>query len=157
MLFSLFNDSKAEEMQSRTPSTAPARHLAVTKELDPDQWTVYFKNVLQKNFPQYVLKENVPVTELTGDVHDVFKLYKERPNQVYKAEWGKPYDFVLYAGDTPKAVVMLGIDHVHQSKVVYLISKMFAKKLKVPYLGFYLQFPNEESYVVERVRKALAE
>jgi hypothetical protein len=151
------NDAKEEEAQSQAPSPAPVQNLVVTKVINPDEWKEYFRNTLLKNFPQYILKENVPVTELTGDVHDVFKLYKERPNQVYKAEWGKPYDFVLYSGDTPKAVVMLGTGNVHQSKVVYLISKMFAKKLKVPYLGFYLQFPNEESYVVKRVREALAE
>ena len=34
---------------------------------------------------------------------------------------------------------------------------MFAKKLQIPYVGFYTQFPNTEEYVVGRVRNELGE
>lgn len=121
----------------------------------PKDWESYFRNILQKNFPQFTVKENVPVTELTGDINDVFRLYKERPNQVYKAEWGKPYNFVLYSEGKAKAVIMLATTNEHSVKVTYLISKMFAKKLNVPYLGFYTKFNNKEEYVVNRIKNIL--
>ena len=75
--------------------------------------------------------------------------------QVYKAEWGKDYDFVLYSDGKPKAIVMLGDGHCHSKHVDYLIARMFAKKLNVPYIGFYLEFPNKEDYVVGRIREQL--
>ena len=118
-----------------------------------EEWHAYFKQVITKNFSQFTLREGVPVTDLTGDVNDVFKLYAGRPNQVYKAEWGRPYDFVLSAEGKTKAVVMLGSGHSHNANVKYLISKMFAKKLGVPYIGFYIQFPNDEAYVVKRIKE----
>lgn len=129
----------------------PAQHIVET----PKDWESYFRDILQKNFPQFTVKENVPVTELTGDINDVFRLYKERPNQVYKAEWGKPYNFVLYSEGKAKAVIMLATTNEHSVKVTYLISKMFAKKLNVPYLGFYTKFNNKEEYVVNRIKNIL--
>lgn len=129
----------------------PTQHVVET----PKDWGAYFMDILQKNFPQFTVKENVPVKELTGDINDVFKLYKERPNQVYKAEWGKPYDFVLYSGNKATAVIMLAATNEHSVKVTYLISKMFAKKLNVPYIGFYTKFNNKEEYVVNRIKSIL--
>lgn len=112
-----------------------------------------YKPILTKHFSQFTLREDVPVTDLTGDVNDVFRLYKTRSNQVYKAEWGRPYDFVMLEGGKAKAVVMLGRPHSHQNKVKYLISKLFAKKLGVPYISFYIQCPNNEAYVVKRIKE----
>jgi hypothetical protein len=126
-------------------------------QLSEAEWHAHFKDILGNHFARYAVKENVPVTELTGNVQDVLDLYDGRPNQVYKAEWGRPYDFVLYAEDKPKAVIMLGTGHCHSKQVVYLISRMFAKKIHVPYLGFYTQFPNKEDYVVRRIREELGE
>lgn len=122
---------------------------------DSAKWKAYFREILQKNFPKYAFKEDYPVDELVGDTYDVFKLYQDRPNQVYKAEWGKPYDFVLYLEGKVVGVIMLGADHTHNKNVKYLISKMFAKKIKVPYIGFYTNFPNKEDYVCKRIKSII--
>lgn len=121
------------------------------------EWHAYFADILRNHFPQYTVKEHVPVTELTGDVSDVFQLYERRPNQVYKDEWGRPYDFVLFHGDKAVTAVMLGEGHCHSTAVKYLISRMFAQKLNIPYQGFYTQFPNKEDYVVNRIREGLGQ
>ena len=126
-------------------------------QLTEAEWQVRFRDILLNHFAQYSFKENVPVTELTGDVQDQLGLYADRPNQVYKAEWGKPYNFVIYADDKPKAVIMLGPGRSHISRVVYLISRMYAKKLDLPYLGFYTHFSNRDDYVINRIREALGE
>lgn len=116
----------------------------------------YFAEILTTEFPQCGVAENVPVTDLTGFVSDEFQLYKTRPRQVYQAAWGAPYSFVLYAGGGPKAVVMLGGGHSHDQNVKYLISRMYAKKMGLPYINFYTQMPNERTYVIQRIRKFLA-
>ena len=103
----------------------------------------------------YTIREKVPVTDLVGFVSDEEQLYTTRPRQVYKAEWGQPYTFVLEVGGTPKAVVMLGKGHSHDENVKYLIARMYAEKLNLPYINFYTQMPNERNYVIGRIRKFL--
>ena len=98
----------------------------------------------------------MPVTELAGNASDSFKLYETRPTQAYKAEWGQPYTFVLSEGGAPKGIVMLGSGHSHDAKVKYLISRMCAKKLGLPYINFYTQMPNKEDYVVGRINKFMS-
>lgn len=113
----------------------------------------YFAEILSTEFPQYSTKRNVPVTDLAGNVTDEFKLYESRPLQSYKAEWGVPYSFVLYQGGAPAGIVMLGEGSSHTRNVKYLISRMYAKKLGLPYINFYTQFPNERAYVIKRIRE----
>jgi len=48
---------------------------------------------------------------------------------------------------------MLGAGDSHSRKVKYLISRMYAKKMGLPYINFYTQMPNERDYVVERIEK----
>ena len=88
-----------------TPSSQPTLSSRPTpepqtrvfdRERSDGEWVAYFREILQSEFPQYTFRENVAVVELVGDANDEFKLYKSRPQQAYKAEWGKPYSFVLY-------------------------------------------------------------
>jgi hypothetical protein len=117
----------------------------------------FFRDILQTEFSEYELSEKVAVTELAGDANDSFKLYKTRPHQAYKAEWGEPYTFVLRRNGEVKGVVMLGDKRSHTERVKYLISRMYAKKLDIPYIAFYTHLPNEIAYVVLRIRKMLKE
>lgn len=119
------------------------------------EWMAYFREILATEFPQYAVRENVPVPELTGYVSDEFSLYGDRSNQVYKAEWGKPYDFVMYLNGVPKAAIVFGRASQHKHKVKHLISRMYAKRLNMVYIGFYLQFPNYRPYVVNRIKEHL--
>ena len=155
-LFSKVIEVIKENASTSSSSTANvSQPKAQYVDLSVEEWVAYFKGILETRFPEYSVKENVPVTELTGDVEETFQLYETRPYRAYKAEWGKDYDFVLYSDGKPKAVVMLGDGHCHSKHVDFLISRMFAKKLDVPYIGFYLEFPNEEEYVVGRIREQL--
>lgn len=145
---------REQERASYAKTTNPAPRYEPAPGL-PGDGKAYFKELLGRRFPQYTLAENVPVQTLVGNTSDMFTLYVDRPNQVYRAEWGKPYDFVLYQDGQPKGIVMLGTGRVHQKQVKYLIAKMYAKKLGIPYIGFYTQFPNREDYVVDRIRKEI--
>lgn len=138
----------------------PARPAAATPKPEPEperetitDFPAYFAEIIGTEFPQYSTKRNVPVTELAGNATDEFKLYATRPQQSYKAEWGAPYSFVLYQGATPAGIVMLGDGSSHSKNVKYLISRMYAKKLGLPYINFYTQYPNERAYVVNRIRE----
>ena len=138
---------------SSTPSYTPTTEAP---DWSDAQWLAFFREILKTDFAEYDIKENVPVMEIAGAVSDEFQLYRTRPKQVYKAEWGQPYTFVMYQGGAPKAVVMLGSGHSHSANVKYLIARMFAKKSDLPYINFYTQMPNEREYVVSRIGKFLA-
>lgn len=146
----LFGDRKEE-----APKTV--RKQAEYPLAGMSDWQIknYFKDILITNFPEYELKESIPVTEIFGDANDSFQLYKTRPYQAYKAEWGEPYTFVMYREGVIKGVVMIGDERSHHQRVKYLISRMYAKKGGLPYINFYTNMPNQTEYVAERVRKFL--
>ena len=143
-----------EKREARQASPSQYR-FPRTVERTPAEWESYFRDILLRNFSSYTIRENVPVTDLVGFANDEAQLYTTRPTQAYKAEWGQPYSFVLEADGKAKAVVMLGNGHSHDSNVKYLIARMYAEKLDLPYINFYTQMPNERNYVIERIRKFL--
>ena len=145
------SEQPARQAQPVQRNVAPA----VQREKTAAEWEAYFKEILLSEFSSYSIREKVKVTDLVGFVSDEAQLYTTRPRQVYKAEWGQPYTFVLESSGSPKAVVMLGNGHSHDSNVKYLIARMYAKKLDIPYINFYTQMDNERGYVIERIRKFL--
>jgi len=153
-----------DESKQSAPSTQQVRPAqrpvtptveTVEREKTDAEWNSYFKEILLNEFPSYTIRENIPVTDLAGFVSDEEQLYTTRPRQVYKAEWGQPYTFVLENGGKAVATVMLGKGHSHDENVKYLIARMYAEKLSLPYINFYTQMPNERSYVIGRIRKFL--
>lgn len=144
----------AQPTQQPKPTTQPTES-AYEKEKTPAEWVAYFRDILMTEFPLYTIRENVAVTDVVGFANDEFQLYKTRPTQAYKAEWGQPYTFVLEKDGKAKGVVMLGNGHSHYNNVKYLIARVYAKKLGVPYINFYTQMENERGYVIGRIRKFL--
>ena len=142
----------AEPVREARP-TQRAAAQPVKREKTDAEWEAYFRDILQSEFSSYSIREKVPVTDLAGFASDEAQLYTTRPTQVYKAEWGQPFTFVLESDGTPKAVVMLGKGHSHDENVKYLVTRMYAEKLNLPYINFYTQMPNERNYVIGRIRK----
>ena len=147
--------AKQETAAKPAPAAAPVRDTAPAPEKTDAEWRAYFREIIQSECAGYSVREDVPVTELVGNVSDEFQLYRTRPRQVYKAEWGMPYTFVLYQGGAPKGVVMLGDGHSHSANVKYLIARMYTKKIGIPYINFYTQMPNERGYVAGRLHRFL--
>lgn len=149
-------NSQKEARPMQQAQARPSQNYAapaVEKEKTASEWNAYFKEILMSEFPSYTIRENVKVTDLVGFVADECQLYTTRPTQVYKAEWGQPYTFVLESDGKAKGVVMLGNGHSHDAGVKYLIARMYTEKLGIPYINFYTQMPNERSYVIGRIRK----
>ena len=157
-LFSKLVDVVKENIETAAakPTPQPATpHYEEEIVRTDSEWLAYFREILATAFPQYTVRENVPVTDIAGFANDEFQLYKTRPRQAYKAEWGQPYTFVLEQLGSVKGVVMLGNGHSHDSNVKYLIARMYAKKMGIPYINFYTQMPNERDYVISRISKFL--
>ena len=149
------NNNAKPAQQARVTQASAYQEKEEEIERTDAEWEAYFRDILQDAFSSYSIREKVPVTNLAGFAADEFKLYKTRPTQAYKAEWGQPYSFVLESGGSAKGVVMLGNGHSHDSNVKYLIARMYAKKLGIPYINFYTQMPNDRNYVIGRIRKLM--
>lgn len=151
---SRYNRDERTTTSYRAQNAQPTQNEQPKIEIERtlQEWEAYFDEIIRTNFPQFNVKRNVPVTDLTGFTADTFQLYETRPYQTYKAEWGKPYTFVLYRGEKPAGVVMLGGGHTHDKNVKYLISRMYCKKLGMPYINFYTQMENERTYVIGRIK-----
>ena len=135
------NNCERDLEQPARPSATPRRPEPSLQEPMRQQvsdWPRYFAEILSSEFPQYSVKRNVPVEH-----DDAFLVVVA------------PYTFVLYQGGQPAAVVMLGDGASHSRNVKYLIARMYAKKLGLPYINFYTQCPNERGYVVSRIRQFL--
>ena len=153
----LFNIAKSiyeavkskNESQKTTQTNSSYQYPKI--ERTEEEWIAYFREILTTEFTQYTIQECVPVQNLAGYVSEEFKLYEGRPTQAYRAEWGRPYDFVLSQNGQPKGLVMLGKGHHHDNKVKYLISRMYAQKMGLPYIKFYTQFSNKRDYVIQRI------
>lgn len=145
------SSSPSSAQQTCRPQPQPSYQESQPDRSD-SEWMAYFRQILAEDFGQYTVREHVPVQELVGNVSDEFQLYATRPRQAYKAEWGKPYDFVLYEGDRVKGVIVIGKYQSQYKHVSFLIAKMYAKKMGVPFVSFYMDAPNEHDYVVNRIR-----
>ena len=95
------SQEQANQQSRPQASPAPAQPSYASSQPAVTDWNAYFAEILRTEFPQYGVAENVPVTDLAGYATDMAKLYKKRPMQAYKAEWGAPYTFVLYANGGP--------------------------------------------------------
>jgi len=146
------NERPATSYRAQNAQPTQSAQEPIAEERTYEQWVAFFDEIIRTNFPQFNVKKDVPVTDLVGFTADTFKLYESRPYQTYKAEWGKPYTFVLYRGEKPAGVVMLGGGQSHAQNVKYLIARMYCKKLGMPYINFYLQMENERNYVIERIK-----
>lgn len=147
------NETRPTQQSRAAQSPVSPAAERVEREKTAAEWNAYFKEILMSEFPSYTIRENVPVPDLVGFAADECQLYTTRPSQVYKAEWGQPFTFVLETGGKPKGVVMLGSGHSHDENVKYLITRMYTEKLGIPYINFYTQMPNERGYVIGRIRK----
>ncbi len=126
-----------------------------TVGLEAEQCQAYFREILQNEFAEYTFREGVSVVDIVGEQNDSFQLYKTRPYQAYKAEWGAPYNFAIYRDDKLVGTIMLGEKWSHYNRVKFLISKMYMKKMGVAYIPFYTELSNDVTYVVHRLREFL--
>jgi len=94
----------------------------------------YFKTILEEEFAQYAIKENVPVSEIEGE--------------------GRSYDFGLYRNGQLIAVVVL-VEHNRDNNKAYKDSKMFAQKAGIPFINFYMHMPNKPEFVKYRINNMI--
>lgn len=149
---------KSQSYSSPTPAPKPEKEPEENfNHYNMDSARKYFREILQTEFSQYELRENVPVTSVRGSETLVEeKFWKDMPRKHYKPEEGRAYDFGMYQLGDLKAVVSLGQGSSHDKKKEYLVSRAYARKAGIPYINFYIQFDNDKPYVVNRIKSMMA-
>ena len=96
----------------------------------------YFRPIIQAHFPEYTLEENVPFAQLVSGVK-------------YKYP---PYTFVMRKNGQIALVISL------QSKYSYKkgLHTMCEWKAQLRHINFFIEYPDHEDYVVNRIRQNLA-
>jgi len=92
----------------------------------------YFRSIITDCFGNYIMREDVPVTELGGE--------------------GKPNDFALFANGDCAGVIML-VDHNRDNNRAYKGAKAAAQASGVPFINFYTQMTNERGFVINRIKR----
>ena len=109
------------------PASAPAS-APVTQATDK----AYFRAIIQDCFSNYIIREDVPVSELGGE--------------------GKPYDFALFNHGECCGVVTL-VAHNRDNNRYYKGAKAAAAANGVPFINFYTHMPNERGFVINRIKR----
>lgn len=116
------------------PPTGIASQAVIETRLEQAKNRQAFAPILTENFPDYQIREYLPVSELGG--------------------MGQPYDFGLYQDGQLKAVVIV-VGHNKDHTAAYKGAKEAAKAAGIPFINFYAHMPNEHDFVVYRVRSFL--
>lgn len=107
----------------------------------------YFREVLREQFPECTFEENVTADKLGWSVANAYKTY----GNVYP---DRPFEFVMYKDNRLVATILL-TDHNRESLAVCKNTIATSEAYHVPCVNFLMQFPNEASYVKERITKAI--
>ena len=96
----------------------------------------YFRPIIQSNFPDYTLEENVPFAQLVPGVKYNYP----------------PYTFVMRKNGQIALVISL------QSKYGYKkgLHTMCEWKAQLKHINFFIEYPDRVDYVVNRIRQNLA-
>lgn len=99
----------------------------------------YFDNLVKTNFADEDFRIDVPAAELAPDCHPACT-----PIQYLFYKDGKPFlAVVLVQTNTYKGMNVKG-------------TRFICERLGIRYIRFFASYPNEEIYVVERIKKYLA-
>ncbi|MBP5354791.1 MAG: hypothetical protein J6Y67_06625 [Lachnospiraceae bacterium] len=96
----------------------------------------YFRQIIQANFPEYALEENVPFAQLVPGVRYQYP----------------PYTFVMRKNGQIALVISL------QSKYSYKkgLHTMCEWKAQLRHINFFIEYPDRPEYVINRIRQYLA-
>ncbi len=97
-----------------------------------------FDDIITRNFSDWEVKRNLPASALMSDCHPACT----------------PVQFMFYKDSEPVLAVVLVKTNNYKGMNV-LGTKRICDAKNIPYLRFYHEFDNNESYVVDRIRKHL--
>ncbi len=93
----------------------------------------YFKEIIARNFAEYTLRENVPMTEIDAEASKFFK----------------PLDFLLVKDGQPVLAIAIAKDKASKK------TPIVCRKHNVKYVTMYYVYENKESFVTDRIKNAL--
>jgi|GEM_PF-2999213 hypothetical protein len=126
-----------------SPSVGAANSFVTQTAPTEDDWDTeynhdinYFRPILQANFPEYTIEENVPFAQIV-------------PGTNFKYP---PYTFVMRKNGQIALVISL------QSKYSYKkgLHTWCEWKAQLKHINFFIEYPDRPEYVIDRVRQNLS-
>jgi hypothetical protein len=112
------------------PVKQETNHTAIRAPITQVTDKSYFRAIIRECFSNYVVREDVPVSEFGGE--------------------GKPYDFALFSHGECSGVVML-VAHNRDNNRAYKGARAAAGANGVPFINFYTHMTIERGYVINRI------
>ena len=122
----------ANAARSTSEDAVPAGYEALADAMAMDK----VKAVMQREFPQYEVREDVSPTTLGGTGRFL------------------PYSLGIYENNVPKLFIMQVYNNTCASRY-YRWSKEEAAKAGVPLINFEAQYPNRIEYIINRLHQYL--
>ncbi len=125
-------------------SAAPAQQAAATGPVTESEWDTrynhdvnYFRPIIANHFPEYTLEENVTLESLAG-IKPKYPL--------------PPYTFVMRKNGVIALVISLqSVDSYKKG-----LHTACEKGANLKHINFFIEYPDHEDYVVNRIREHLA-
>lgn len=118
------SDDGRESERVRDPASAYEQH----------DIRVELPAILGREFGRFTVRTAVTASDLGLSGYDV----------------AKPFDYCLYNGSVPVAVIMLTA-HNRDRNRAFLTAKAVASGLGLPFINFYTHFENNPQYVIDRI------
>lgn len=138
------NQTVAPQAPAGQPMTTPVAAQVIENATSPErEWDIdykhdidYFRPILAKYFPEYTVEENVPFATVVPGQRVVYP----------------PYTFVMRKNGAIALVISL------QSKYGYKkgLHTYCGWKAGLKHINFFIEYPDHEDYVVNRIRENLA-
>lgn len=130
-----------ESQQSEAVSSKPAQPTPVyqaPKQNPTVDMKPHFDGILSRNFADCDYRADVPASELMPSAHPA----------------STPIQYMFYKDGKPCLAVVLVKRNTYNGMNVKA-TKNICENLNIPYIRFFAEYPNEETYVVERIKKYL--
>lgn len=130
--------SDSRQNYSQPPKAAPVQQRTSYNQPAEKRSAPYFASIIRECFPQYIVRQRLTAAEL-----GLPAVGNERA-----------YDFVLYSGSRIAGVIMLTPHNRDRCRAFYNAKSAVALN-GIPFINFFLHYPNERDYVVARIRSYL--
>lgn len=131
-------ESQQKENTTSKPVQTSAPVYQTPKQNVTADMKSHFDGILSRNFADCEYRADVPASELLSEAHPACT----------------PIQYMFYNDGKPCLAVVLVKRNTYNGMNVKG-TKNICEILSIPYIRFFAEYPNEEAYVVERIKKYL--
>lgn len=132
------NAEKVQQKPADVSEPAPSCEAPVSAPQPTVNMKAHFDDIIGRNFADCEYRTDVPAAELLPSAHPACT----------------PVQYMFYKNGAPRLAVVLVKRNTYNGMNVKG-TKNICAALNIPYIRFFAEYPNEEQYVVNRIKENL--